>query len=210
VVRVTQHDGKDDEEGEYVEHTYFNKATNTVKFEVHTDLLIRVSVFAITAKLTYTPIYMKVDDDNKGAFIEEPEEEYDLKNGEGRELPFPLQKEEGEEEDGWNIRFGENVENVFRLRFSPKIEKEPAAVPEPSTKALEEWMQNMQLDPANVGALMKAVLDYGFTSMNEIDGATSAEIDEMMSDCKPLLKNRFKTKWAERQQEVYKRQKTNP
>jgi hypothetical protein len=219
VIRVTLHEDKDDEEGEYVEKTEFNEDTNTVKFAVEEDLLIRVYVFAITDELTYKPIYMAIDPCTVGAFIEEPEEAVELENGKFLELPFPLEKKKGEQEDGWNIQFGENAEHVFRLRFflpgvpapvpvPPK--KNPALVPAPSTDTLEEWMQNMQLERENVEVLIKAVQDYGFTSMNEIDGATDKEINDMMSTCKPLLKNRFKTKWLERQEEICKRRKKNP
>jgi len=47
---------------------------------------------------------------------EEPEDLVTLQSGESYELPYPLQKDEGESEDGWALKDA-NGKTVLRLRF---------------------------------------------------------------------------------------------
>ena len=48
---------------------------------------------------------------------EEPDAEMELKCGEEKELPFPLQKSVGEDEDGWVLKDGGGAP-VLELRFA--------------------------------------------------------------------------------------------
>jgi hypothetical protein len=51
---------------------------------------------------------------------EEPEKLVELKSGESFELPFPLQKEAGEEEDAWAMKDSKD-KTVLKLRFTLPI-----------------------------------------------------------------------------------------
>lgn len=57
------------------------------------------------------PIYIKDNGE------EEPEDVKELKDNQSYELPFPLEKEIGEEEDGWDLR--DKAGNTpLKLRFT--------------------------------------------------------------------------------------------
>ena len=48
---------------------------------------------------------------------EEAEEQVTLRSGEALELPYPLQKDEGEGEDGWLLKDASG-KTVLKLRFA--------------------------------------------------------------------------------------------
>ena len=112
-VTVKQHDGKDDEEGEHIDTPKITKGSNLRLYTVDPDLLIRVTVknLSSTRDISLMPVYVKDNGE------EEPEDIIELKSGECFELPFPLQKEAGEEEDGWAIKDSEG-KTVLKLRFT--------------------------------------------------------------------------------------------
>jgi hypothetical protein len=110
---VKQHDGKDDEEGEHIATSRITKAPQFRLYSVDRDFLIRITVknLSSTRDISLMPVYMKDNGE------EEPEELVELTSGECFELPFPLQKEAGEEEDGWAIKDSEG-KTVLKLRFT--------------------------------------------------------------------------------------------
>jgi hypothetical protein len=112
-VTVKQHDGKDDEKGEHIATSRITKGPNLRLYSVDPDLLIRVTVknLSSTRDISLMPVYVKDNGE------EEPEDLVELKSGESYELPFPLQKEAGEEEDGWAIKDSEG-KTVLKLRFT--------------------------------------------------------------------------------------------
>jgi hypothetical protein len=112
-VTVKQHDGKDDKEGEHIDTSKITKGPKFRLYSVDADLLIRVTVknLSSTRAISLMPVYVKDNGE------EEPEDLVELKSGECFELPFPLQKEAGEEEDGWAIKDKEG-KTVLKLRFA--------------------------------------------------------------------------------------------
>jgi hypothetical protein len=112
-LKVKQHDGKDDQEGELIDQNniqVFDKGTyREVMYKVDTDLLIRVT-FKTTHELeNITPVYITV------AGEEEPEDVITMQVNDSFELPFPLQKEAGEESDSWIIRSGSDI--LLKITF---------------------------------------------------------------------------------------------
>ena len=112
---VKQHDGKDDEEGERIDASRITKGHDFRLYSVDPDLLIRVTVknLSVTRDISLKPVYVKENGE------EESEELVELKSGEyfPFELPFPLQKETGEGEDGWALQ--DDLGNtVLKLSFT--------------------------------------------------------------------------------------------
>jgi len=106
-LKVKQHDGKDDEEGELIDKEniqVFDKGTyREVMYKVYTDILTRVTIKPTHELEDITPVYITE------AGEEEPEDVITLKDNESFELPFPLQKEAGGEPDSWIIRSGSHI-----------------------------------------------------------------------------------------------------
>lgn len=107
------HDGRDDDNGvpcEFYEQgavsgTFFGKA------QVHELCYIKVKVTNLSGdKKMFVPVYVGAGGD------EEMEDSITLAHVEECELPYPLQKEEGEAPDGWDLRVNGNT--VVRLRFN--------------------------------------------------------------------------------------------
>ena len=109
-VTVKQHDGKDvDEQG--VRMSASDTRYDSRRYSVTAGLLIKVTLKNWSkTPLKMIPVYMS----DKGD--EEPEDEVEIGSGEERELPYPLQKEEGEEEDGWVLKDASG-RTVLRLVF---------------------------------------------------------------------------------------------
>jgi hypothetical protein len=120
-----QHDGRDDKEGtdiqvNRIEDQIYEGQPPVRRYTVDSDLHIRVTIQFQTP----TDISDEESDQKIGVqcvYIsktgqEEPEDIVVLRFGEPYEMPFPLQKEKDEDEDGWNLKDGEG--NLFmKLRF---------------------------------------------------------------------------------------------
>jgi serine protease inhibitor len=132
------HDGKNDEVGEVIvdekedEKIIKKKIEDTTEmvggsefpvrtYTVDPDLLISVTVKFPTpagmseedaekTKIRFTPVYVKDTGE------EEPEDPLALNFDQSFELPFPLQKVAGEEEDGWSFK-DYNGKTFLKLRF---------------------------------------------------------------------------------------------
>jgi hypothetical protein len=112
LVTVRQHDGKDDETGERIESSKIGKAYNYRRYRVDVGQLIRVTIKNVSKQaMTFLPVYVSDTGD------EEPEEMVTLKQGEDYEMPYPLQKDEGEEEDAWAMK-DEQGKTKLMLRFA--------------------------------------------------------------------------------------------
>jgi hypothetical protein len=109
---VKQHDGKDDEEGERFDQKniqVIDRGTyREVMYKVEPDLLNKVTI-KMTHELDITPVYVT----EKGE--EQPEEEITMQVEEPFLLPFPIQKEAGEEPDSWIIRSGSEI--LLKITF---------------------------------------------------------------------------------------------
>ena len=111
LVSVRQHDGKDDETGERIETSKIEKAHNYRRYAVDVGKLIRVTIKNVSRQaMTFLPVYVSDTGD------EEPEGIVKLLRGEEYEMPFPLQKDAGEEEDAWALQ-NEDGKTKLRLRF---------------------------------------------------------------------------------------------
>jgi hypothetical protein len=118
MVDTKLHDGKDDEEGDSIDYT--QTTVNNIPeltYVVELEKLIRV--------LIGVPKQPTIPDDKtiqlQGVYIthkgaEEPEDFQDVKVNNRYELPFPLQKEAGEDPDGWDLRDASG-NTVLKLRF---------------------------------------------------------------------------------------------
>jgi hypothetical protein len=111
-VDVKEHDGKDDKQGERKVESdikVFNRGLfREAVIRVEPDLLIRVTVKS-SHEIKVRPVYIKENGE------EEPEDVIDLH--EPFELPFPLQKECGEESDSWEIRGVDDVNGKYPVLF---------------------------------------------------------------------------------------------
>jgi hypothetical protein len=112
-LKVKQHDGKDDEEGELIDKEniqVFDKGTyREVIYRVDTDLLTRVEVKATHELEDITLVYITE------AGEEQPDDKISLKDNETFELPFPLLKEAGGEPDSWIIRWESEI--LIKMTF---------------------------------------------------------------------------------------------
>lgn len=111
LVTVRQHEGKDDESGERIEVAKMKKAHNYRRYAVNMGQLIRVTIKNVSKQaMSFVPVYVN----DKGD--EEPEAMVKLKRGEEYEMPSPLQKDAGEEEDAWVVK-NANGKAELKLRF---------------------------------------------------------------------------------------------
>jgi hypothetical protein len=111
-VDIKEHDGKDDEQGERKVESdikVFNRGLfREAEIRVEPDVLIRVNIKS-SHEIKVRPVYIKENGE------EEPEDVIDLH--EPFELPFPLQKECGEEPDSWEIRGVDDVNGKYPVLF---------------------------------------------------------------------------------------------
>jgi hypothetical protein len=112
-VTVKQHDGNDDEEGKHIDSSRITKGPNFRVYSVDPDLLIKVTIknLSLTRDISFIPVYVGANE------AEEPQDLVELKSGDDFELPNPLQKEAGEEDDGWVIKDSKG-KPVLKLRFT--------------------------------------------------------------------------------------------
>ena len=115
-VKVKQHDGKDDEEGELIDKEniqVFDKGTyREVIYRVDTDLLTRINIKSTHELEDITPVYITEAGEEDPANICDV---ITLKENESFELPFPLQKEAGSEPDSWIIRWESEI--LIKMTF---------------------------------------------------------------------------------------------
>jgi len=112
-VTVKQHDDKDDEEGESIDSSRVQTTRDFRLYTVDAGQLLKVTVrnLSLARGISFTPVYLT----DKGG--EEPEGAVTLKGGEAQELPYPLEKKEGEQEDSWVFK-DENGKTLLKLRFA--------------------------------------------------------------------------------------------
>jgi len=115
-VKVKQHDGKWDEEGEFIDKEniqVFDKGTyREVIYKVDTDLIIRVEVKPTHVLENITPVYIIEAGEEDPANICDV---ITLKENESFELPFTLQKDASSEPDSWMIRWGSEI--LIKMTF---------------------------------------------------------------------------------------------
>ena len=145
LIITKEHDGKDDEEGEFIQSfmdtdengeiiKYTNEKGEMIEkgaiienmkhvhkrtYTVEPDLLLRVQLAFRNkqketpdknpAKIFVVPVYINEQGD------EEPEPQMALSQM-PCEIRFPLQKEKGESEDGWDLK-NQNGKTFFKMRF---------------------------------------------------------------------------------------------
>lgn len=99
-IMVKEHEGTDDGVGERVHISNVTTIGNYRCYKVKSRYLIKVTLKNLSQKnkIHLQPVY-------KGTDGEEPEEPIDIEAGCAKyELPFPLEKSEGEEEDFWLLK----------------------------------------------------------------------------------------------------------
>ena len=131
-VTVRQHDGKEDEEGERVDSSKVLTARDFRLYNVDAGQLIKVTVRNLSQdrEIAFKPVYLN----EKGE--EEPEESVTLKaGGERYELPYPLEKKEGEKEDSWGLK-DSSGKTLLRLRFATPSVTASSAPVAPGTKGV--------------------------------------------------------------------------
>ena len=123
-ISLTEHVGKNDENGKEVSTGHFENGQYHVK--VTAGLLIRVRVQATRGLIRFVPHYVNAD----GTVWEE--DEIELKNrGQSIELPYPTQVDVGEKIHGWTLVRASNrevlMQVLFSLRDSTEVESAPAS-----------------------------------------------------------------------------------
>ena len=89
------------------------------------EQLIRVTVKNWGRDSIYfVPVYFDTEDEEKMEY----EEKVILKRGEEYEMPYPLQKDSGEADDGWMLQ-NDKGKTILSLIF--KLEKPEAAIEKP-------------------------------------------------------------------------------
>ena len=133
LVVLRQHDGNDDEDGEFLQPTpdeddqgYLLRTGST------TDMLLRVTLINLgTSPIEYEPRYVGSD----GGI--EREEKVQLAVGEQCELPYPLQRSEGEASEAWHL-LDANGALVARIVFTNDGVTGPLGYPDGWETALAE------------------------------------------------------------------------
>lgn len=122
-VVTKQHENIDDKEGEEVGKEKYKDIVDAKTgiltqrtYTVDADHLIRVTVKMNPGYTTSTihsiqPVYIHENGE------EDVEELQELMDGESYELPFPIEKEEGEKEEGWDLR-DKAGNTLLKLRFT--------------------------------------------------------------------------------------------
>jgi hypothetical protein len=101
-ITVKEHDGKDDDVGVRVDNSKVMTEGNYRRYQVKHGQLIKVTLKNLSQKnkIHLRPVYKEEKEAN-----EEPEDLIDIEAGfEEYELPYPLEKKEGEEEDFWLLK----------------------------------------------------------------------------------------------------------
>jgi hypothetical protein len=111
LLQMNQHDGKDDDVGVELLPKPGSRTVNSLTYEAKAGQLLKVKIQNKSqTKLAFRPVYF-------GDEGEEPEELVDLKYNEVYELPFPLQKDAGEESDAWLLKDSQDT-TVLTLNFT--------------------------------------------------------------------------------------------
>ena len=109
---IKEHDGKDDDVGEELLPKPGSRTLNSVTYEAHAGQLLKVKIQNKSkTDLVFRPVYRNTEGD------EEPEDLVDLKYDQVYELPYPLQKDAGEESDAWLLKDSQGT-TVLTLEFT--------------------------------------------------------------------------------------------
>lgn len=101
-IMVKEHDGKEDNVGVRVDTSKVMTKAKYRRYQVKHGQLIKVTLKNLSQKnkIHLRPVYKETEEAN-----EEPEDLIDIEPGlKEFELPYPLEKEEGEEEDQWLLK----------------------------------------------------------------------------------------------------------
>lgn len=111
IFEVKEHDGKDDDAGALVDESKIQRVGNVLTYQVNEGQLVKVKIQNTSNEnLRFVPVYITEAGDS------EPENSVDLKPGEDYELPYPLQKDAGEDPDDWQLHDSDG-QTVLTLRF---------------------------------------------------------------------------------------------
>jgi hypothetical protein len=108
-VAVIECEDKDDEEGQALHMTSGNLGQRLYTAQVGTLLRVRVTNFSLCgASIELQPVYYSTVLTKRGRVehVEEEESPITLAAGDAYDLPFPLQKQPGEDVDGWLLKDG--------------------------------------------------------------------------------------------------------
>ena len=112
-VTVKLHEGKEDEVGRRISAAH--RGPHERRYKVEPELLIRVTLKNLSEDsdppLQFAPVYIGEEGEEEAEALES------LKSGDSLELPYPLQKDVGEKDDGWDI-LDPSGAKVLKLRFS--------------------------------------------------------------------------------------------
>jgi len=112
LVTVKEHRDNRDLEGQLIYTGLICPQTNFRRYTVNVDKLIRVTVQNMNCiPVALTVVYVSSTN------VKEPENPVVLVAGDSYELPFPLQKDAEEKEDGWDI-IDDNGNTIIKLGFA--------------------------------------------------------------------------------------------
>jgi hypothetical protein len=128
-VGVREHADKDDEEGEDLSATFIGDGKREYTVQVGTLLRVRVTNMTLTDTCVEVhPFYCQATSQcGTCCFWEEADKVFSLRPGDSYEMPFPLQKDEGEGTDGWVLK-DSNGTNVLTVLF--KLQEELIDIPD--------------------------------------------------------------------------------
>ena len=131
-VGVREHADRDDEDGEELDPVFFGVFKRVYNVQVGTLLRVRVTNMTLgDADITVYPYYCKATSPcGTCGFEEESEDCINLQAGDSYELPYPLQKVEGEGMDGWIFKNSER-KTVLRILFDVEEERLSHRVQQP-------------------------------------------------------------------------------
>ena len=115
---VVECEDRDDEEGQGLSKTSGDNTTRVYTVRVGTLIRVRITNFSLGGEhMKVRPVYYNVVEDSVATmYVEEEEAAVVLEPGDTYELPYPIQMEPGENENGWMLKDGDG-RTVLKVSF---------------------------------------------------------------------------------------------
>ena len=116
-VGVVECEDRDDEEGMGLSKTSGGIAERVYTVRVGTLISVRLTNFSLGGeRVKVKPVYFNVIEDSHATLHVDEEAEFVLEPGDTYELPYPIQMEPGENENGWMLKDGDG-KTVLKISF---------------------------------------------------------------------------------------------